>query len=157
MWLLASKVSADYYTRPPAIVSILMLTISYIQAMTLYIHRVGSTTIQCIACTGSWSWQPVSWVWRKWLILCLERNFNPHLWHSGLPDITTVYSAPWSMETTTIIMIDIYINIYIYIWNIWRKLNHHRTMQLGIPWSVYRRTNQHQYSYLCGPNPISAK
>ena len=33
------------------------------------------------------------WVWWKWEILCLERELNPHLWHSGphrLPDVTTI-------------------------------------------------------------------
>ena len=79
------QVSIDYYTRPPRIVSLLILTVIYIQAMALhiYIHRVGSTTIQRIACTGSLSQQPVSWVWWKWEILCRERESNPHLWHSG--------------------------------------------------------------------------
>ena len=42
----------DYYTRPPGIVSLLMLTIT--------IHRIGLTTIQYILCRGSWSWQSVS-------------------------------------------------------------------------------------------------
>ena len=53
---------------PPGIVSLLnghsMLTIIYIQAMHLHIyvhkHRVGSTAIQHITCTGSWSQQTVS-------------------------------------------------------------------------------------------------
>ena len=50
MQLLASEVSADYYTRPPGIVSLLILTITFIQAMALHIHihRVGSITIQHI-------------------------------------------------------------------------------------------------------------
>ena len=48
----------------------------------MYLHRVVSTTIQCIACTGSWAQQPVSWVWRKWEILCLELDSN-HI--SGIP------------------------------------------------------------------------
>ena len=37
----ASEVSADYYTRPPGIVSLVMLTITYIQAMALHIHTQG--------------------------------------------------------------------------------------------------------------------
>ena len=43
MQLLASKVSADYETRPPGIVNLLMLTIAYIQAMAIHINkdRVG--------------------------------------------------------------------------------------------------------------------
>ena len=49
MQLLTSKVSADYYTRPPGILSLVILTITYIQA----IARVGETTIQHVACTGS--------------------------------------------------------------------------------------------------------
>ena len=43
--------ASDYYTRPLGIVSLLMPTITYIQAMAVY--RIGSTTIQRIACTGS--------------------------------------------------------------------------------------------------------
>ena len=43
MQLLASEVSADYYTHPPGIVSLLMLTITYRQWPYIYIHRVGST------------------------------------------------------------------------------------------------------------------
>ena len=38
----------------PVIVSLLMLTITYRQWSCIYIHRVGSTSMQCIACTGSW-------------------------------------------------------------------------------------------------------
>ena len=53
MLSLYPQVSADYYTRPHRIVNLLMLIITYIQAIA--IHRVGSTTIQCIAGTGSWS------------------------------------------------------------------------------------------------------
>ena len=44
----------------------------------IYIHRVGSTIIQCAACTGSWSQQP-AW---KWEIVCLEWESNLHLFHS---------------------------------------------------------------------------
>ena len=80
MWFLAWEVSVDYYPCLPGTISLLILTITYIQAMVL--HRVGSTTIQRIACTGSWSQQPVSWVWWKWKILCLEQDSNAHLWHS---------------------------------------------------------------------------
>ena len=51
-----------------------------------YMDGVGSTTIQLITCIGSWSWQPVSWVWWKWEILCLEWESNPHVafWSSVL-------------------------------------------------------------------------
>ena len=38
MQLLAREVSAVHYTGPPGIVSPLMLTITYIQAMTPHIH-----------------------------------------------------------------------------------------------------------------------
>ena len=55
MQVLAWEVSADCYTRLPRIVSLLILTITYRQ--TVPSHRVGSATIQHIACTGSWSWQ----------------------------------------------------------------------------------------------------
>ena len=41
MQLLTSAVSADYYTRPPGIVSLLLLTITYTQAMALQIHTQG--------------------------------------------------------------------------------------------------------------------
>ena len=51
--------------------------------MPLYIHILSSTAIQHVACRGSWSQQLVSLVWWKWKILCLERELNPHLWHSG--------------------------------------------------------------------------
>ena len=39
MWLFASEVSTYYYTCPPGIVSLLMLTIIYIQAMPLHITQ----------------------------------------------------------------------------------------------------------------------
>ena len=65
-WLLAQGISADSYIRPPGIVSLLMLTIAYLHSYRqwpyIYIHRVDSTTIYPIACTGSWSQQPGSWV-----------------------------------------------------------------------------------------------
>ena len=35
------EVSANYYTRPPGIVSLLILTITYIQSMVLHIHTQG--------------------------------------------------------------------------------------------------------------------
>ena len=38
MQLLASEVSADYSSHPPGIVSLLMLAVTHIQAMTLRIH-----------------------------------------------------------------------------------------------------------------------
>ena len=41
MQLLASEVSTDYYTHPPGIVSLVLLTITHIQAMALHIHRQG--------------------------------------------------------------------------------------------------------------------
>ena len=52
--------SADYYACHPGIVNALMLTYmhAYRQWPYIYIHRVGSITIQCIAWTGSWSWYP---------------------------------------------------------------------------------------------------
>ena len=74
MQLLAWEVSADYYSRPPGIVSILMLT--HRQWPYMYIPRVGSTTIQHVASTGSLLQQPVLlWVWWKWEILRLEWEF----------------------------------------------------------------------------------
>ena len=56
---------------------------------------VGSTTIQHIACTGSWSRQPVTWVWRKWEIVCQERDSNSHLWHSDPMCYHSTTLAPW--------------------------------------------------------------
>ena len=41
MQLLASEVSADSYTHPPGNVSLLMLTISYIQAISSHMHTQG--------------------------------------------------------------------------------------------------------------------
>ena len=49
MRFLAWEVSADHYTQPPGIVSLLMLTITYIQAVALHTHWVGSTSIQQVA------------------------------------------------------------------------------------------------------------
>ena len=46
MWLFASEVSADYYTTPTGIVSMLMLTITYIQVVSLNIHTQGRFTNQ---------------------------------------------------------------------------------------------------------------
>ena len=72
MWLLAWEVSADYNTCFPRIVSLLMLTITYLRAIVLHIHtirRVGSTTIQRIACRGSWPWNQCHDWWWKWKIL----------------------------------------------------------------------------------------
>ena len=53
MWLFASEVSADYYTCPPGIVSRLMLTITYKQAMALHIYidtegRFNNHTAHCL-------------------------------------------------------------------------------------------------------------
>ena len=56
MQLLVSEVSAEYYTRPPGILSLLMLTITSRQSPYIYIYKVSSTTIQHIYCTGSLSW-----------------------------------------------------------------------------------------------------
>ena len=41
VWLLASEVSADYYTCTPGIVSLLLLTITYMLAMALHLHTQG--------------------------------------------------------------------------------------------------------------------
>ena len=46
--LLASEVSADYYTHPPGIVILLILTLAYIQAMVLHLHtqsRLNNHTV----------------------------------------------------------------------------------------------------------------
>ena len=41
MRLLASEVSADYYIRPPGIVSLLMLPMTYIQVLALHMLTQG--------------------------------------------------------------------------------------------------------------------
>ena len=43
----------------------------------IYIHRVGSSTIQHKACTVSWSWHQCHRVWWKSEILCLEQESKP--------------------------------------------------------------------------------
>ena len=68
------SVQLTYYTHFPRIVSLLTITITYIQAVTsICIQRVGLTTIQCIVCTGSRSWWPMLWVRWKWEIFCLDQ------------------------------------------------------------------------------------
>ena len=57
MQLLVPEASADYYTRPPGSISLLMLRITYIQAMALHSHtqgRFNNHTVHIIACIGSW-------------------------------------------------------------------------------------------------------
>ena len=62
MWCVASEVNAVYYTHPSGIISLyLVIAYNYIHTGN-GIHSIGSTTIQCIACTRSWSRQPVSWM-----------------------------------------------------------------------------------------------
>ena len=56
VWLLTSEVSADYYSHPPGIVSLVMLTITFTQTIASHIHT-HSTIIQLAI--GSYSWQPV--------------------------------------------------------------------------------------------------
>ena len=41
MRLLASEVSADHYTHPPEIESLVMLTVTYIQTIALHMHTQG--------------------------------------------------------------------------------------------------------------------
>ena len=58
MQLFASEICADYYTRPPEIVS-LFNAYNYIHTgngLTDTYMGVGSTTMQHLACIGSWSW-----------------------------------------------------------------------------------------------------
>ena len=97
MQLIASEVSAHYYTHPPGIVK---------SSQCLHLHtgngltyRVGSTTKQRIACTGSWSQQPVLWMRWKWEIACLEWEFNSghHCYRIQLH-----LMAPWCHHYTTI-------------------------------------------------------
>ena len=68
----------------PGIVSLLMLTITYIQAMIIHIHRQGRFNNHAVHCLyRNLVMTPVSWVWWKWEILCLEWDSNSHLWHPG--------------------------------------------------------------------------
>ena len=78
MQLLASDDSADYYTCPPGIVSLLMLLIHLGSGLTYTENRFNNHTVYSF--TGSWSWISVMVVMKA---LCLEQEFNPHLWHSG--------------------------------------------------------------------------
>ena len=61
-----------------------------------YIHTSNGLTQSRInnhTAHRSWSWQPVSRVWQKWEILCLEWELDQHLWHSRphrLHDVTTI-------------------------------------------------------------------
>ena len=59
MQLLASEVSANYYTGPSEILILLVLTITCLQAMDLH-GRFNNHTTHSF--TGSWLQQPVSWV-----------------------------------------------------------------------------------------------
>ena len=59
-------------------ISRLMLTITHVQAIFLHIHVVGSTNIQCVACTGFRYQKSVLWGWCKSKILLLEQNLNRH-------------------------------------------------------------------------------
>ena len=43
----------------------------------------GSTTIQSVACTGSWPRHQCCRCAENGEILCLEQESNPHLWYSG--------------------------------------------------------------------------
>ena len=58
MRLLATEASADYYyTHPCGIVSILILTITYIQAVALHIDTHSKfNNHAAYSFTGSWSW-----------------------------------------------------------------------------------------------------
>ena len=79
--LLTSEVSADFYTR--LIWNCKSCnTYNYIHTGNILTYAYttdnqGSTTIQSVACTGSWSQKPVSWVWWNWEILCLELGIKP--------------------------------------------------------------------------------
>ena len=58
MQLLSSEVNAHYYTHPLGIISLLILTITYMQAMTY--GRFNNHTAHIF--TGLWSQQPLSWM-----------------------------------------------------------------------------------------------
>ena len=107
-------------------VSLLMLTIIYIQAVTvyLYIHTWGRFNSHTVCnFTGSWSYQPVlSGLWR-WYILCLKWDSNPYFLHSGpvcepiaqvkLPGVITLPMPPYlsaslpesPVQTTTLFLL----------------------------------------------------
>ena len=112
-----AEVSTDYYTRHPGIVSILMLTITYIQAIALIIHTQGRFNNHTVCSLYRiLVMEPVSWVWWKWEILPrvgLEPS-SLAFWASMLPckvpDVTTIPMPPClcssllpkSVQTTTI-------------------------------------------------------
>ena len=91
MQLRTSEVSSDYYSRPPGIVSLLMLTITYEQAMALqlHIHNQGSfhnhtvhTLYRIMVMTL------VSWLCMKIGNIALRAEFKPTFlafWASVLP------------------------------------------------------------------------
>ena len=63
-----------------------------------YIHRVGSTTIQGIACTRSNPWQPVSWriLFLEWEIKSTSFTFQTNVLTITLPRLpgVTTLSTP---------------------------------------------------------------
>ena len=64
------------------------------------LHRVGSTTLQHVACNGSWSQQPVSWGMMTWGNISPTVGFEPTplefrasvltITPPRLPDVTTL-------------------------------------------------------------------
>ena len=96
----ASEDNAEYYTRPPGIVSLLLLTVTFIQAMALHKHTQGRFNNQTLHRVYRIMVMATCVVmWWKCEILCLERDLNLDLWHSSqcanntpcrLPDVTTI-------------------------------------------------------------------
>ena len=88
-----SEVSADYYTHPPGIVNLLMPTVTYMQAMALHIHKVGSTTIQRIALLDPghsnqcWRCDENAKYWTRTHISAILGQCVPP---RRLPDVTTI-------------------------------------------------------------------
>ena len=84
MQLLASEVSEDYYTRLPGILNLLMLTITYIQAMILHIHTQGRFTNHTVRSLDRIVVMATSveGVMAMGNIVLQSGKSNPHLWHS---------------------------------------------------------------------------
>ena len=111
---LRHSVSADYYIRPPGIVSLFMLIITYIKAIVLHTHTQGrfnnhkAHSFYRILVTAL-----LSWVWRKWGNTVPRVGIEPRslvFWSSVLPFHILCSSVPQrSVQTTTQITVGKYV------------------------------------------------
>ena len=75
--------SADYYTRLPLnCKSFNAYNFIHTGNGLTYTNRIGLTIIQRVACTGSWSWQPVSCVCDKTRNIVPRAGIEP-MWCNG--------------------------------------------------------------------------